>query len=119
MQGFPQAGVSGHKSALKVGTLEGQRIAVLGGREHYYEHGRADAMRLPLEVLQALGAEGLILTNAAGSMHPDLDPDCASKIIYNCANLIATALFGGGTKKEVRKIVSSLVDGYLNGYRKR
>ena len=54
-----------------------------------------------------------------GSMHPDLDPECANKIIYNCANLIATARFAGGTKKEVRKIVNSLVDGYLNGYRKQ
>ena len=31
-------------------------------------------MRLPLEVLRALGADRLILTNAAGSMHPDIDP---------------------------------------------
>lgn len=74
LPGFPHAGVSGHTAALKIGTLEGVRIAVFGGREHYYENGRADAMRLPLEVLKTLGAEGLILTNAAGSMHPDLDP---------------------------------------------
>ena len=33
-----------------------------------------DAMRLPLEVLKALGGARLILTNAAGSMHPDLNP---------------------------------------------
>jgi purine-nucleoside phosphorylase len=57
-----------------IGQLEGTRVAVFGGRAHYYESGRGDAMRLPLEVLKALGGERLILTNAAGSMHPNLDP---------------------------------------------
>lgn len=74
LPGFPHAGVSGHNPKLVIGDLEGTRVAVFGGRAHYYESGRGDAMRLPLEVLKALGAHSLILTNAAGSMHPDLDP---------------------------------------------
>jgi purine-nucleoside phosphorylase len=74
LPGFPHAGVSGHNPKLVIGDLEGTRVAVFGGRAHYYESGRGDAMRLPLEVLKALGAEALILTNAAGSMHPDIDP---------------------------------------------
>ena len=52
-----------------------------------------------------------------GSIHPDLDAECASKLIYNCATLITTTRFGGGTKKEVRKIIDAFVEGYLNGYR--
>jgi purine-nucleoside phosphorylase len=74
LPGFPHAGVSGHNPKLVIGDLEGVRVAVFGGRAHYYESGRGDAMRLPLEVLRALGAESLILTNAAGSMHPEIDP---------------------------------------------
>ncbi len=74
LPGFPHAGVSGHNPKLVIGDLEGVRVAVFGGRAHYYESGRGDAMRLPLEVLKALGGERLILTNAAGSMHPDIDP---------------------------------------------
>jgi purine-nucleoside phosphorylase len=74
LPGFPRAGVSGHQPNLVVGALEGRRIAVFGGREHYYEHGRPDAMRLPLEVLRALGAAELIVTNAAGSFRPDIPP---------------------------------------------
>ncbi|SHJ24772.1 purine-nucleoside phosphorylase [Palleronia salina] len=72
LPGFPHAGVSGHNPKLVVGELEGQRIAVLGGRAHYYEKGDPSAMRLPLEVLKALGAEGLIATNAAGSLDPEM-----------------------------------------------
>lgn len=74
LPGFPHAGVSGHVPQLVIGLLEGRRVAVFGGRSHYYESGRADAMRLPLEVLVALGCGRLILTNAAGSLRPDIPP---------------------------------------------
>ncbi|MDJ1007663.1 MAG: purine-nucleoside phosphorylase [Paracoccaceae bacterium] len=74
LPGFPHAGVSGHNPKLVIGELEGTRVAVFGGRAHYYESGRGDAMRLPLEVLNALGGQALILTNAAGSMRPDIPP---------------------------------------------
>lgn len=74
LPGFPHAGVSGHVPQLVIGQLEGRRVAVLGGRAHYYETGRPDAMRLPLEVLEALGCRRLILTNAAGSLRPDIPP---------------------------------------------
>lgn len=72
LPGFPHAGVSGHNPNLVVGDLEGVRVAVFGGRAHYYESGRGDAMRLPLEVLKELGADTMIATNAAGSMRPDM-----------------------------------------------
>lgn len=74
LPGFPHAGVSGHNPKLVIGDLEGVRVAVLGGRAHYYEKGEADAMRLPLEVLQGLGAETLLMTNAAGSFRKDIPP---------------------------------------------
>ncbi|MGZ9811984.1 purine-nucleoside phosphorylase [Pseudoroseicyclus sp. H15] len=72
LPGFPHAGVSGHVAELVVGELEGVQVAVLGGRAHYYETGNPGAMRLPLEVLSALGAKVLMLTNAAGSLRPDM-----------------------------------------------
>jgi purine-nucleoside phosphorylase len=71
---FPHAGVSGHNPRLVVGQLEGARVAVLGGRAHYYERGDAGVMRAPLEALRALGVERLLLTNAAGSFRPDIPP---------------------------------------------
>jgi purine-nucleoside phosphorylase len=74
LPGFPQPGVSGHAPKLAIGTLEGVRVAVLGGRAHYYEHGDAGVMRTPIQLVQALGAEALILTNAAGSFRPDIPP---------------------------------------------
>jgi len=74
LPGFPHAGVSGHNPRLVLGDLEGVRVAVFGGRAHYYERGNPAEMRLPLEVLHALGAESLLLTNAAGSLRADIPP---------------------------------------------
>ncbi len=74
LPGFPHVGVSGHNPNLVIGRLEGVRVAVFGAREHYYENGNPAAMRPALETLRALGAEGLIATNAAGSLRPDIAP---------------------------------------------
>ena len=74
LPGFPHAAVSGHNPNLHVGTLEGVRVAIFGAREHYYEKGNPAAMRPALEVLKALGAGSLIVTNAAGSLRPDIKP---------------------------------------------
>ena len=74
LEGFPHGGVSGHNPSMKIGTFEGRRVAILGGRQHYYEQGRADAMREPIRTLHALGAKRLLLTNAAGSLRPDMPP---------------------------------------------
>ncbi len=74
LPGFPHAGVSGHNPNLVIGDFEGVRVAAFGGRAHYYEKGQADVMRLPLEVLAGLGAETLVLTNAAGSFRADIPP---------------------------------------------
>jgi purine-nucleoside phosphorylase len=74
LPGFPHGGVSGHNPKLVVGELEGARVAVLGGRSHYYETGDAGVMREPIRALQTLGADRLILTNAAGSFRRKTPP---------------------------------------------
>lgn len=74
LPGFPVAGVTGHAGALTVGRLEGVPVAVLSGRKHYYESGDAAAMRPAIETFAALGAEALLLTNAAGSTRREMGP---------------------------------------------
>ncbi|MEM8570509.1 MAG: purine-nucleoside phosphorylase [Pseudomonadota bacterium] len=74
LPGFPVAAVSGHVSQLAVGQLEGVRIAILGGRAHYYEHGNPAEMRTAIETMKKLGADALLLTNAAGSLRGDVRP---------------------------------------------
>lgn len=74
LPGFPQPKVEGHGGELVLGRLGGCEVAVMRGRTHYYESGRADGMRAPLGVLQALGCETIVLTNAAASLRPEVAP---------------------------------------------
>jgi purine-nucleoside phosphorylase len=72
LPGFPQSGVSGHAGELVAGEISGKPVLMLSGRSHYYEHGNAAAMRPALEVLQGIGIEKLVLTNAAGSLRENM-----------------------------------------------
>jgi purine-nucleoside phosphorylase len=74
LEGFPAGGVSGHGRELLLGEMGGRRIAILTGREHYYEHGNAAAMRPALETVAELGAKTLLLTNSAGSLNSATRP---------------------------------------------
>ena len=78
--GFPLSGVASHAGAVIAGHLKGAPLILLAGRSHYYEHGNARAMAVPIETLKALGVETLILTNAAGSLRKDVPPGSASLI---------------------------------------
>src|SRR3546814_2686941 len=64
LPGFPAPTVAGHGGSLVLGRLAGRPVAVMQGRAHYYENGRADGMNLALATLQALGCRRLVLTNA-------------------------------------------------------
>jgi purine-nucleoside phosphorylase len=74
LPGFPAPKISGHAGQLFVGTLGGKEVAVLAGRAHPYESGNAAVMRPAIEMLQGAGIETLILTNAAGSLRPEMRP---------------------------------------------
>ncbi len=74
LPGFPEPGVAGHAGRLLVGTVGGAPVAVMQGRAHYYEHGRADAMAVPVRALAAAGCDTLLVTNAAGSLNPEAGP---------------------------------------------
>jgi xanthosine phosphorylase len=72
LDGFPAGGVTGHAQRLTIGTLCGQPVAVFEGRAHLYEGTEPAAMRVPMRTLRELGAEQVLLTNAAGSLRPDV-----------------------------------------------
>lgn len=74
LSGFPLPRISGHAGQLVVGTIGGAEVAVLAGRAHPYESGNAAVMRPAIEMLKDAGIETLILTNAAGSLKPEMRP---------------------------------------------
>jgi xanthosine phosphorylase len=74
LPGFPQPGVDGHVGRLVLGRFGGVEVACLQGRVHLYEGVPAAAVNILPRTLKALGCDILILTNAAGSLRPELDP---------------------------------------------
>lgn len=74
ISGFPRPGVEGHRGRLAFGRLGAAEVAVLFGREHYYERGNAAAMAVALRALRRLGADTLLMTSAVGSLHPGIAP---------------------------------------------
>jgi len=72
LPGFRTGTVSGHAGALALGTLDGVPVACLQGRSHLYEGVDASAITTPVRTLKLLGAEALLLTNAAGSLRPEV-----------------------------------------------
>lgn len=74
LPGFPECGVAGHTGRLALGLLDGLPVACLEGRRHVYEGGDPGAMRVPVRTLKALGAEALLVTNAAGSLRAEVGP---------------------------------------------
>lgn len=68
---FPVSTVQTHYGRLAAGTLDGQSVVLLQGRLHLYEGYYPVEVVFPVRVLQALGIETFILTNASGGLDPD------------------------------------------------
>jgi purine-nucleoside phosphorylase len=71
---WPLSTVQGHKGRLVIGQLEGVNVLVLQGRSHYYEGYGMGKITMPVRVMQRLGCDKLIVTNAAGAINPDYVP---------------------------------------------
>lgn len=61
----------GHAGRLTCGSLEGVRLLVLEGRLHLYEGVSIAEVVRPVRLLHRLGVKTLILTSAAGGLHPN------------------------------------------------
>jgi purine-nucleoside phosphorylase len=66
---FQLPSVEGHEGRIVIGTLSNVPVAVLQGRWHFYEGHSMNSIVIPTRALAALGAQTLILTNAAGGVN--------------------------------------------------
>jgi purine nucleotide phosphorylase len=107
LPGFEQSGVSGHAGRLVLGRIGKVSVAILQGRIHYYERGNAAAMKTPIETLHGLGCESLLLTNAAGSLMPEVGSG-GLMLINDHINLVQESpLFGIATNKRFVDMVGA------------
>jgi purine-nucleoside phosphorylase len=72
--GFPRRTqeLAGHAGALVAGRWAGVEVCAMQGRFHLYEGWRPQDVALPIRALAALGAEAVVLTNAAGGLRPGM-----------------------------------------------
>jgi purine-nucleoside phosphorylase len=72
--GFARSTVEGHAGQLVVGSIGGRAVAVQQGRFHYYEGYEMEQVVTPVRAFGLMGIKTLVLTNAAGSLDPDMTP---------------------------------------------
>lgn len=72
--GFPPSTVAGHKGQLVFGRLGKRNILFLQGRLHFYEGYPVRAVTYPIRLAGALGAQQMLVTNAAGGINPSFQP---------------------------------------------
>lgn len=71
---FTRPSVEGHSGFLVLGHVDGQPVATLQGRSHFYEGHSMESVVFPTRVLALLGIETLLITNSAGSLDTSLVP---------------------------------------------
>ena len=72
--GWPPATVPGHAGELVLGRLGERLVAVARGRAHLYEGYSPAQVTFGVRLLNALGAQILVVTNAAGGLDPAFTP---------------------------------------------
>lgn len=70
---FPISTVKGHGGKLIFGKIANKHVVMLSGRFHYYEGYNMQEVTFPVRVMHALGANLLMVSNAAGGMHSDFN----------------------------------------------
>lgn len=68
--GFLPPRAAGHAGNLILGSMGSFPVALLQGRVHRYEGYPTESVVFPVQCMSALGAEILIVTNAAGGLNP-------------------------------------------------
>lgn len=69
---FPISTVEFHTGKLIFGTLNGRKVVAMQGRLHYYEGYSMQEITFPVRVMKGLGIQKLFVSNASGSLNPDI-----------------------------------------------
>jgi purine-nucleoside phosphorylase len=69
---FPMSTLEFHSGKLIFGTLGGKKVVAMQGRLHYYEGYTMQQITFPVRVMKMLGIKTLFVSNASGSLNPDI-----------------------------------------------
>lgn len=71
---FAKSTVQGHKGQLVFSDINGRKVVMMQGRNHFYEGHSMSDVTYPIKVMKKLGVKTLILTNAAGAVNKSFRP---------------------------------------------
>ncbi len=84
---FAVSTVESHQGRLIFGKLAGKSVVAMQGRFHHYEGYSPDQVTFPVRVMKMLGIRKLCISNAAGSLNPDI-PTASLMMIRDHINLL-------------------------------
>jgi purine-nucleoside phosphorylase len=118
LPGWPEATAPGHAGRLVLGRLGGTPVVLLRGRFHVYEGNDPGLVVQPVLLFRRLGASIVVLTNAAGGVHPEYGPGTLM-IISDHLNLTGRTPLIGANADDFGERFPDLVDAWSARLRER
>ena len=91
---FIKSTVKGHKGRLVFAQINGKKVVMMQGRNHFYEGHKMSEITFPVKVMKRLGVKILILTNAAGAVNESFRPADLMIITDHVNNMGSNPLIG-------------------------
>lgn len=94
IDGLVSSTVEGHKGEFIFGHLCGIPLVLMNGRVHYYEGYTMQQVTAPVKIMAKLGAQSIILTNAAGGLNTGYKPGTIMCIKDQITSFVPSPLIG-------------------------
>ena len=94
IEGFPVSTISGHKGQFVFGYVGDTKVVIMQGRVHYYEGYPMTDVVMPTRLMNLMGANKLLLTNAAGGCGDGFQPGDLMIINDHITSFVPSSLIG-------------------------
>lgn len=94
IEGFPVSTVAGHAGTYVFGKIGDKQVVAMQGRVHYYEGYTMEQVVLPIRIMHLMGADTLLLTNAAGGINRTYQPGDLLMITDQITSFVPSPLIG-------------------------
>lgn len=94
IKNFPISTVTGHAGQYVFGNIGDKKVVAMQGRVHYYEGYSMTQVVLPIRLMHMMGANTLLLTNAAGGVNFDFAPGDLMIINDHITSFVPSPLIG-------------------------